>query len=402
VSCGLRGVAVYSVGTATCKQREMIPGRRIYLDYNAGAPLVPAAHAAMLEAMAAWGNPSSLHGEGRRNRQLVERARSQVATLLGAAREEVVFTSGGTEADHLGILGLARRAVAQGRPRRVVCSRIEHPAIQGAVDHLARERGWERVDLPVDEHGQLRWPPELDAAGLVALAYVNHELGVRQDLAVLAEQCRRLGALCFVDAVQAAGKVTLAPLLAWVDGVAISSHKLGGPKGAGAVWLRHDAAEALPLVEGGHQERGRRPGTESAIAIAGFGAAAAAAELSAWPAVAALGEQLERGLRELPDTRIHGAGAPRIGGTISAGFAGARGESVVMALDLEGFATSTGAACTSGSVQASPVLLALGLPAKDAHQVVRFSLGHGVSAADVDALLRALPPLVERARRHYR
>lgn len=372
---------------------------RIYLDHNAGAPLLPAARAAMLEAIELAGNPSSLHHEGRAARQLVERARNQLAALLGAPREEVVLTSGGTEADQLGIVGLAQRAARQSRPRRVVCSRLEHPAIQGAVDYLVRVRGWERLELPVSADGALQLPDEAPAAGLVALAWVNHELGTVQDAAALAAWARRAGALCFLDAVQAAGKAALPPLCAAVDGVAISSHKLGGPKGAGAVWLRGDAAEALPLFEGGHQERGRRPGTENPVAIAGFGAAAAAADPGRWQEVRALGEQLERGILALPDTRIHGAGAPRLGGTVNAGFAGARGESLVMALDLAGIAAATGAACSSGSVQPSPVLLALGLPPAQAKEAVRFSLGHATTAAELEAVLAVLPVIVERARR---
>jgi cysteine desulfurase len=376
--------------------------RRIYLDHNAGAPLLLEARAAMLEALEQGGNPSSLHHEGRGARQLVERARNQLAALLGAAREELVLTSGGTEADQLGILGLAQRAVRQGRPRRVVCSRLEHPAIQGAVSYLVRERGWERVDLQVSAQGALQLPDEAPSAGLVALAWVNHELGTMQDLEALAAWARRAGALCFLDAVQAAGKAPLPPLCAAVDGVAISSHKLGGPKGAGAVWLRSDAAEALPLFEGGHQERGRRPGTENPVAIAGFGAAAAVAASAAparWAGVRALGERLERGLLALEGTRIHGAGAPRLGGTINAGFAGARGESLVMALDLAGIAAATGAACSSGSVQPSPVLLALGLSASAAREAVRFSLGIETRETELDAVLAALPPILERARR---
>lgn len=372
---------------------------RVYLDYNAGAPLAPAARAAMLAALEQGGNPSSPHFEGRAARQLLEVARNQVAALLGAAREDVVFTSGGTEADQLGVVGLAQRAERQGRVARVVTSRLEHPAIQGAVDYLVQRRGWERHDLPVSPEGELRLPEGLDA-GLVAVAWVNHELGTVQDVAALASWARRAGALCFVDAVQAAGKLDLAPACAVADGVALSAHKLGGPKGAGALWVRADAAEALPVFAGGHQERGRRPGTESPVALAGFGAAAAAVDLAAWPEVCRLGERLERGLTELAGVRVHGAGGPRVGGTINAGFAGALGESVVTALDLQGFSASTGAACSSGSAQPSPVLLALGRTAEEAREAVRFSLGLGVDAAAIDALLAALPPVLERARRY--
>ncbi|MBK7539012.1 MAG: cysteine desulfurase [Myxococcales bacterium] len=378
---------------------------RIYLDHNAGAPLLPAARAAMLAALEHGGNPSSLHEEGRQARQVIERARNQVAGLLGAPREEVIFTSGGTEADQLGILGLAQRAERQGRPRRVATSGLEHPAVQGAVRYLVRALRWERVELAVDAHGRLQLPDRPEALGLVAVGWVNHELGVQQDLAEVAAFARRAGALGFVDAVQAAGKLALGPLTAatgplagGLDGVAISSHKLGGPKGAGALWLRSDAAEALPLVEGGHQERGRRPGTENPVALAGFGAAAAAVDLSTWPQVLARAAELEDGLRA-QGARVHGALAPRLPSTVNVAFDGAPGESIVMALDLVGVAASTGAACSSGSVQPSPVLLALGLPPAAAREAVRFSLGPGVTAQDVQTVLSLLPDIVARVRR---
>ncbi len=379
--------------------------RRIYLDYNAGAPLVPAARSAMQQALDVSGNPSSLHEEGRRARHVLERARNQVAGLLGAAREDVVLTSGGTEADQLGVLGLAQRAERQGRPRRVAVSPIEHPAVLGAVAYLERALGWERVALAVSRDGVLELPAEAPALGLVVGAVVNHELGVEQDLPALSAFAARAGALLFLDAVQAAGKRALAPLLAsggplssTLHGLAVSSHKLGGPKGAGALWLRADPVEALPVLEGGHQERGRRPGTEDPVAQAGFGAAAAAVDLAAWPRVTALGAELEAGLLAL-GARVHGAEAARVGGTINAAFAGAPGESVAMALDLAGVAVSTGAACSSGSVKPSSVLLALGRSAAEAREAVRFSLGPEVTGEHIAEVLALVPELVERVRR---
>lgn len=372
---------------------------RIYLDYNAGAPLLPVARAAMLAALEQDGNPSSLHEEGRRARQLVERARNQVAALLGAPREEVVFTGGGTEADQLGILGLAQRAAAQGRPRRVGGAAIDHPAVHGAVDYLVRALGWERVELPVSEHGLLLAPEPAPALGLVVASWVNHELGVVQDLAALAAFATRAGALLFVDAVQAAGKLPLVEALRLpaLGALALSSHKLGGPKGAGALWLRPDPVEALPVIEGGHQERGRRPGTEAPVALAGFGAAAAAADLDAWTRTRALADAFEQRLLAL-GAIIAGAGAPRTGGTLNARFPGAPGQELAMALDLHGVAVSTGAACTSGTLKPSPVLLALGLSAEQARQALRFSLGPATTAAMLDTVAGALPELVARVR----
>ncbi len=216
------------------------------------------------------------------------------------------------------------------------------------------------------------------------------------DLAALAAAARGAGALVHVDAVQAAGKVALDAIAA--ESIAISSHKLGGPQGVGALVLAID--EALPLIEGGHQERGRRAGTENVLGIVGFGAAAASVEVASWSSVTALGDHLEAGLLAIDGARIHGAGAPRIGGTVNAGFAGALGESTVVALDLVGISVSTGAACTSGSIQASPVLLALGMASDRAREAVRFSLGRSTTRAEIDEVLARLPAIVSRARAH--
>ncbi|HET9622837.1 MAG TPA: cysteine desulfurase family protein [Kofleriaceae bacterium] len=366
---------------------------RIYLDFNATAPLGDAVRAAITQAMSDSGNPSSIHAEGRRARDRVERARDQVARLLARPREQVVFTSGGTEANTLGILGLAAEVERRGAPRVVAAAAIDHPCVRGAVAALVH-RGWAARPIAVSGDGVLD-ASGLAGAGLVVVSAVNHELGTALDDRVLGA-ARAAGALIHVDAVQAAGKRGLAALDA--DALAISAHKLGGPKGVGALAIRID--DGLPVIDAGHQERGRRPGTENVLGIVGFGAAAAAVDVAAWPAVAALGDRLEAGVRAIEGVTIHGAGAPRIGGTINAGFAGARGESIVIALDLAGIAASTGAACTSGSVKPSEVLLALGLPEPAARSAVRFSLGPTTTAAEIDAVIAVLPAIVERARRH--
>jgi cysteine desulfurase len=254
--------------------------------------------------------------------------------------------------------------------------------------------GWQLRTLGVTRDGALDVGP-LDGAGLVAVSAVNHELGTIADPQVLAA-ARAAGALVHVDAVQAAGKLPLADLGA--DALVISAHKLGGPQGAGALAIGDDAG--LPLIDAGHQERGRRSGTENTLGIVGFGAAAETTDPAAWPSVAALGDRLEAGLRRIPGVRIHGEGAPRIGGTVNAGFAGARGESIVIALDLAGIAVSTGAACTSGSIEPSPVLLGLGLPPDRAREAVRFSLGRTTTADEIDRVLERLPAIVARARAH--
>lgn len=366
---------------------------RIYLDFNATAPLVPPAREAISAALGVLGNPSSIHAEGRAVRDHVERARNAVAGLLGRPREQVVFTSGGTEGNTLGVLGLAAAVERRGGPRVVVSTPLEHPSLRGVVAALAA-RGWEARVVDLALPGALA---AIAGAGLVAFGLVNHELGTIADAPAIIAAARAAGALVLVDAVQAAGKLPLGEVAA--DAVAISAHKLGGPQGIGALALTLD--DELPLVEAGHQERGRRPGTENTLGIIGFGAAAAALDVAAWPAVAALGDQLETGLRA-QGARIHGADRPRIGGTINAGFAGALGESIVVALDLEGVAVATGAACTSGSVQPSPVLLGLGLSTEQAREGVRFSLGRSTTIAEVEHTLSLLPQIVARARGHRR
>jgi cysteine desulfurase len=366
---------------------------RIYLDFNATAPLGAHVRVAMTRAMADPGNPSSIHAEGRRARDHVERARDQVARLAGRPREQIVFTSGGTEGNVLGILGLGAVAERRGLPRVVAAAAVDHPSLRGAVAALVA-RGWELRPIAVSTDGALDIG-SLAGAGLVAVAAVNHELGTIAERGVLAA-ARAAGALVHVDAVQAAGKLPLAEIDA--DTLVISAHKVGGPQGAGALAVALD--DGLPLVDAGHQERGRRPGTENLLGIVGLGAAAEHADPAGWAAVAALGDRLEAGLRALEGVRIHGAGAPRIGGTINAGFSGARGESIVIALDLAGVAASTGAACTSGSIQPSQVLLALGYSPGQARETVRFSLGRTTTAGEIDAVLELLPPIVARARSH--
>lgn len=399
---------------------------RIYLDFNATAPLVPAAREAMVEAMADVGNPSSVHAEGRRMRDRVERARNSVAALVGRPREQIVFTSGGTEANWLGVLGLAAVAEQRGLPKVVATTRIEHPSLKGAVDALVA-RGWVRA--PDDA----RLPDEV---GLLAVGLVNHELGTVFPLETILEAHGR-GALVHLDAVQAAGKLSLGSPADYVqlaerkaelratnagaprgiiaagipaESMAISAHKIGGPQGVGALAIAVD--EGLPIIEAGHQERGRRPGTENTLGIIGFGAAAAAIDLTegddvgpykrlaSWMPVALLGEKLADAILLMELARVHGRQSHTVGGTINAAWRGALGESIVMALDLEGISVSTGAACTSGSIQPSAVLLGLGLSPDEAREGVRFSLGRTTTEHEIDAVIQALPQLVERARRH--
>lgn len=329
------------------------------MDFNATAPLSPAAAEAMAAAAGGppFGNPSSIHAEGRRARDLVERARDRVAGFVGCAREQVVFTSGGTEANRLGVELLAGEGVA------VEVAAWEHPSLTG----LRRPGG---------------------PASVVAFGLVNHETGAIYAV----PQARAI----HCDAVQAAGKLDLAPVLARVDTLAISAHKLGGPQGVGALIVRDP--DRVPPHEHGHQERGRRAGTENVLGIVGFGAALAARPSAPPSQLDALHRRLEAGILAIPGARIHAADLPRVPTTTNCAFAGARGESIVIALDLLGVAASTGAACTSGSTQPSPVLRALGLPRDRALEAVRFSLGPTTTEAEIDRVLAVLPGIVERAR----
>ena len=374
---------------------------RIYLDHNATSPLLDTAREAMHEAAGLVGNPSSIHGEGRAARARLERARDIIAALVGAgSADDVVLTSGGTEADASGIVGLGLAAAAAGAPARALVLATDHPAAHGAAAALAA-RGFVTETIAVDglgrvDHEDLARRLATPAA-VVAVAAVNHETGVLADLAAVAAASRAAGARLHVDAVQAAGRVPLAPIAALADALAISAHKLGGPAGIGALWIRAGVALA-PLATGGHQERGRRAGTENVVGAAGFAAGAAAVQLGRTAEVAARAARLERGLLAIDGARIHGAGAERVGNTVNVGFAGAPGDAIVMSLDLDGVAVSTGAACTSGSIQPSPVLLAMGFDRERAREGVRFSLGPSTTDDEIDRVLAILPAIVARVR----
>jgi cysteine desulfurase len=377
--------------------------RRIYLDHNATTRLHPDARRAMAPFLdREWGNPSSRHAEGRAAREALEQARDRVARLVGARSGEIVFTSGGTEADRLAVLGAALAARAN-HPRRarVIASPLEHVAVEGALA-LLTARGFAVEKLRADPGGRVD-PDELgrklgDDVALVTVQLANHEIGTLQPIAELAERARAAGALFHSDAVQAAGKLPLDVAALGVDLLAISAHKLYGPKGAGALWLR----SGIPFAgeSGGHQERGRRGGTEDVAAAVGFGAAAEAAlrDGAGWSAhVTSLRDRFEAGA-VASGAQLNGDRAARVGNTSSLAWPGAEGALVMESLDLEGVAVSTGAACTSGSLAPSPVLLALGQDRTRALEAVRFSFGRENSDQEVDAVLALLAPIVARVR----
>lgn len=375
--------------------------RRIYLDHNATTPLDPRVLEAMLPALRDdFGNPSSIHAHGQRARAIVEDARAEVAALVAAETTEVVFTGSGTEADNLALRGVAA-ASREGR-RKIVYAAIEHHAVVNTARALARE------GLPVEAARVL--PSGLldledlaarvdERTALVCLMLANNETGVIQPVAEAVAVAHRQGALLFCDAVQAAGKLPVDFAALSVDLLALSAHKLYGPKGVGALVVRR-GTKLEALLRGGSQERNRRAGTENVAGIAGFGVAAhlARTELGLDTArLAALRDELEARLLAIPDARVNGTG-PRVPNTSNVSFAGTDAESLLMALDLDGLAVSTGAACAAGAVEPSHVLRAMGLPMASVQASVRFSLGRGTSGEEIALAAAAVQRAVERQR----
>ncbi len=346
-----------------------------------------------------YANPSSLHREGQRARAALERAREQVAALVNAHPDEVVFTSGGTEGDHLAILGAAWARRAQGS--RIAISAVEHHAVHGAADVLA-EQGWAVDHIPVGPDGCVAPGAFAPVTGtvLVSLMLANNETGVLQSVAEVAGRAREAGILVHCDAVQGAGKVAVDFGSLAVDYLVVSAHKMSGPKGAGALIVRR-GAPLSPLFRGSGHERGRRGGTENLPGIVGLGAAAewAARDLVAEaPRLTALRLRLEAGLHEVAaGAVIHGEGASRLPNTVNVSLPGARSDHLLMALDARGIAVSAGAACASGAVEPSPVLSAMGVPRGVAVCAVRLSMGRTTTAAEVDAVIEALREAVPAA-----
>lgn len=374
----------------------------IYLDHNASTPVraevADAMHAALRDLGA---NPSSAHREGQRVRAAVERAREQVASLVNARAAEVVFVSGGTEGDHLAVIGAAWARRDDGL--RVAYAAIEHHAVHGAVDVL-EDMGWQHETLACDADGRTR-PEAVDAlpadTTVVSLMFANNETGVLQPVAGIAARARARGMLVHCDAVQGAGKVAVDMDALGVDYLVLSGHKFGGPKGAAAL-VASRGAPLSPLFRGSGHEGGRRGGTENVPGIVGLGLAAelAGADLAAESArLGELRERLERGLLSaVPDAVVHGAGAPRLPNTLCLSFPGARSDHMLVALDARGVAASAGAACASGGVEPSPVLAAMGVPRDLAVCAVRFSLGRASRPADVEAAVPKVAEAVHAAR----
>ena len=368
----------------------------IYLDHNATTPLCAPAWDAMRPYFEEhFGNPSSVHRAGREARAAIDDARDALAGLLGIRPNEITFTSGGTESNNLALLGLARNLAPRGK--HLISNRAEHHAVLHALEHLAAREGFEVTWLEVSREGLID-PEELAAAirpetTLAAIMTANNETGVIQPMAEITAVCRARGVLLHSDMVQAFGK--LPNELGGIDSASFAAHKFYGPKGAGFLYLR----AGLPIDQiqfGGAHEGQRRPGTENVAAIAGL-AAAAQFTTQNLPNESSLRDHLWNGIRELfPAARENGAAAPRLGNTLNVSFPGVSSETLLMALDLEGICASSGSACMVGSVVASHVLRAMGLPEESSTSAVRFSLGKENTAAEIDETVAALGRIFAR------
>lgn len=375
----------------------MSPGARIYADYNATAPLRPEAKAALLRALDLTGNPSSVHGEGRKARSVVEGAREAVAAAIGACRDDIAFTSGGTEAVQAPLRGVLRSV----ENAQLVVSAIEHDAVSALAEHPG---AWPaKADGTVDLVWLEAVVATLAADGkrpFVSLMLVNNETGVIQPVAEAAEIVRKAGGLIHCDAIQALGKIAVSIVDLDVDYLSLSAHKVGGPQGVGAFYVKPGAPFSAVLTGGG-QEFGRRAGTENVAGIAGFGAAIEASvdNLAQYDGLRAARDRMEAMLKDaVPDLLVHGEAAPRVAGVSCFGVDGLPSETQVMGLDLAGFAVSAGSACSSGKVKPSRVLTAMGLGDTAARSAIRASFGWNSRAEEFDALARAWLKMAARAR----
>jgi cysteine desulfurase len=377
---------------------------RAYFDHNATTPVDPSVADVMVRVLREdFGNASSVHRFGQQAKAILDEARSAVAHLIGADPSEIVFTSGGTESDNAALRGAAEALEPTGR-RHLVATAIEHEAVLVTFKALAR-RGWRTTLLPVDESGVAK-PEALESAitdetALVSVMHANNEIGTIQPVAEMARIAHAHGALFHTDAVQSVAKIPVDVRALGVDLLSLSAHKFNGPKGAGALWIKR-GTRLLPILTGGKHERTRRAGTENVPAIAGLGAAARVAKTKAPDALSRvrdLRDRLESEiLNRVPGTVVNGTRTSRVPNTTNLSFDRVEAESLLIALDLEGIAVSTGAACSSGTLEPSHVLRAMGLSTHRAQNSIRFSLGTENTGAEVDYLLEKLPKAVDKLR----
>ena len=377
---------------------------RVYMDHNATTPMAGAVADRMSAVLREeFGNPSSVHHFGQRAKAAVDEARSAVADLIGADPSEVVFTSSGTESDNFAIRGAAE-ALEPGGRRHLISSGIEHEAVLNTLKSLAR-RGWQTTLLPVGVSGlvaaEALAAALTDQTAVVSIMHANNEIGTVQPVAELARLAKARGAVVHTDAVQTTGKIPVNVKGLGVDLLSLSAHKFYGPKGVGAIWVRR-GLRLLPFMTGGKQERGRRAGTENVAGIVGMGVAArlAVAHMAEEGSrLAALRDRLERRiLAAVPGTAVNGDPGTRVPNTTNISFDRVEAESLLIALDLEGIAVSTGSACSSGTLEPSHVLKAMGLPAHRTQNSIRFSLGAANTEAEVDRVVGVLPVVVDKLR----
>ncbi|GHV95937.1 cysteine desulfurase [Spirochaetia bacterium] len=384
--------------------------RRVYIDYNATTPLKPEVKAAMIADMEVYGNASSMHASGRLAHARVEQARNAVEKLLGAAAGTVVFTSGGSESNNTVFQTMRSLAsnpdgspLPSGRNEFIITA-IEHPCVLNSALYL-QSLGFKVTFLSVDEYGKIKID-ELkkalsDKTLLVSIMAANNEIGTVQDIKTITALAKAAGAWMHTDAVQAVGKIPLNVEDLGVDYLTMSAHKIYGPKGTGGLYIKK-GAPLFPLIHGGHQEDGLRAGTYNNLGILGLGKAAAiaAGELEKYGReISALRNRLRDGLTAaIPNIKINGHPIDVLPNTLNVSFPGAEGEAILLSMDIKGIEASTGSACASGSLEPSHVLLAIGVGPELAHGSIRFSLGWGITAEDIDYIIGTLPPIIARLR----
>ena len=376
--------------------------RKVYLDHGATTPV----RSEVFEAMSpylqnVYGNPSSIHAFGREGRKAIDDARDKVAEAIGAKPEEIYFTSGGTEADNIAIQGVTKKLRNKGQ--HIITSQVEHHAVLDTCEELEKE-GFKVTYLPVDEHGMIS-PESLRNAIredtiLVTIMHANNEIGTIQPIQELAAISKEKGVLFHTDAVQTVGNMPVNVNELGVDLLALSAHKFNGPKGIGVLYVRK-GTKVTRIIHGGAQEKKIRPGTENVAGIVGLGEAIslAVAEMSDTQAqTTRLRDKLIAGLTEIEDTRLNGHPEQRLPGNVNVSFQYIEGESMLLNLDMKGIAASSGSACTSGSLDPSHVLMAIGLDHQTAHGSLRLTLGHGNTEEDIDYVLKAIPEIVNKLR----
>jgi len=384
---------------------------RVYFDYNATTPMAPEVIEAVIAATRdLYGNASSVHHFGQQAKAAMDDARSAIAALINADPSEIVFTSGGTESDNFAIRGAVdaiESAPGAKQRRHLIASAIEHEAVLNTIKALSRrgEHSWQASHIPVDQSGVVNVDRvrELvtDDTAIVSVMHANNEIGTIQPIAEIAAAAHERGALVHTDAVQSVGKIPVDVRSLGVDLLALSAHKFNGPKGAGVLWVKR-GTRMHPLLTGGKHERSRRAGTENVPAIVGLGVAArlARAKLASEATrLAQLRDRLEDGiLRDVPGTAINGDRAQRVPNTTNISFERVEAESLLIALDLDGVAVSTGSACSSGTLEPSHVLRAMGFQAHRTQNSLRFSLGMFSTDAEVDRVIAIVPGLVAKLR----